>query len=125
MQNGLTTLPVLFGVYLRSSRSGPLHKPDAVEGGHYRAAFFAEPPDGTYIWLCRACFKRVRAQFGWHSPRNVRATNSHLTIVNARRRFGPKRKIVKSSSNDAARSIPSRRITAKLVRSTTEKSWSR
>ncbi len=48
-----------------------------------------------------------------------------LTMTNACRRFGPNRKTAKSSSNDAARSIPRRCITAKLVRSTKEKSWSR
>ena len=47
------------------------------------------------------------------------------TTVNAIRRFGPNRKIAKSSSKEAARSTPSRRMTAKLVRSTIEKSWSR
>jgi hypothetical protein len=30
----------------------------AVDGGHYR-------PDGTYVWVCRSCFKRVQTEFGW------------------------------------------------------------
>jgi hypothetical protein len=50
---------------------------------------------------------------------------SQRTTVKAWRRFGPKRKIAKSSSREAARSMPSLRITAKLVLSTIEKSWSR
>src|ERR1017187_4234430 len=50
---------------------------------------------------------------------------SQRRMVKARRRLGPKRKMAKSASKDAARSIPRRRITAKLVRSTIEKSWSR
>jgi hypothetical protein len=48
----------------------------------------------------------------------------HGRIVKARRRLGPNRKIAKSSSREAARSMPSRSMTAKLVRSTMEKSWS-
>lgn len=50
---------------------------------------------------------------------------SQRMIVNARRRLGPKRKTAKWSSREAARSMPSRHMTAKLVRSTMENSWSR
>src|SRR5258708_5453909 len=40
-------------------------KPGTIEGGHYRRAFHAERPDGTDVWVCRTCFKRVQATFGW------------------------------------------------------------
>ena len=43
----------------------PYDKPGPVEGGHYRHAFYAEAPDGTNIWVCRSCFKRVQKPFGW------------------------------------------------------------
>jgi len=43
----------------------PHDKPGPVEGGHYRHAYYAERPDGTDVWVCRTCFKRVQAAFGW------------------------------------------------------------
>ena len=38
---------------------------DLSERGCYRHAYYAEHPDGTYIWVCRTCFKRVHAEFGF------------------------------------------------------------
>ncbi len=43
----------------------PYDKPGPVEGGHYRHAFYAEDPDGTNIWVCRSCFKRIQPLAGW------------------------------------------------------------
>ncbi len=43
----------------------PHDKPGPVDGGHYRFAYYAERPDGTDLWVCRTCFKRVAAEFGW------------------------------------------------------------
>jgi hypothetical protein len=48
----------------------PYDKPGPVEGGHYRLAFYAENPDGTHIWVCRSCFKRIRAIANWKIQRN-------------------------------------------------------
>lgn len=49
----------------------PFDKPGTVEGGHYRYAFYAERADGTYVWICRSCFKRVREVFGWTLDREA------------------------------------------------------
>ena len=55
-----------------------------------------------------------------HCPRTI-----YRTTLKDWRRPEPKRNTEKCSSSDATSSTPSRRITAKLVRSTMEKSWSR
>jgi hypothetical protein len=35
------------------------------ERGCYRHAYYAERSKDVYIWVCRTCFKRVHAEFGW------------------------------------------------------------
>ena len=43
----------------------PHEKAAQAERGCYRHAYYAERPDRTYTWVCRTCFTRVRAEFGW------------------------------------------------------------
>jgi hypothetical protein len=43
----------------------PYDKPGPVSGGHYRHAFYAEDLDGTHIWVCRSCFKRISPIADW------------------------------------------------------------
>ena len=44
--------------------------------GCYRHAYYAEREDGTYLWVCRNCFKRFQKDFDWartgsrQGPRN-------------------------------------------------------
>jgi hypothetical protein len=33
--------------------------------GCYRHAYYAERADGPRIWVCKDCFERVQAEFGW------------------------------------------------------------
>ncbi len=35
------------------------------ERGCYRHAYYAEQKRDVYLWVCRNCFKRLRAEFGW------------------------------------------------------------
>jgi hypothetical protein len=56
-------------------------RPGPVEGGHYRHSFYAEDPDGTHIWVCRSCFKRIRTIANW----TIRRTRQLL----ARPRYRP------------------------------------
>jgi hypothetical protein len=38
---------------------------DPGERGCHRHAYYAERDPHVYIWVCRTCFKRVRAEFDW------------------------------------------------------------
>jgi len=74
-------------------------------------------------WLVRVLIDEALAVLRKNRAANLNTV--YLSIKNDSRRFGPKRNTAKSASRDATRSIPKRRITARLVRSTMEKSWSR
>jgi hypothetical protein len=41
------------------------------ERGCYRHAYYAEREKGVYIWVCRTCFKRVQAEFGWRTADQI------------------------------------------------------
>ena len=53
----------------------PYDKPGPVAGGHYRHAFYAGDSDGTHLWVCRTCFKRLAPQFGWTIQKSKCATS--------------------------------------------------
>ena len=36
----------------------------------YRHAYFAQHTDGTYTWVCRACFKRAQSELGFKREAN-------------------------------------------------------
>lgn len=42
----------------------PHEKDEHAKRGCFRHAFYAEDADGTYIWICRSCFKRVAREAG-------------------------------------------------------------
>jgi hypothetical protein len=55
----------------------PYDKPGLIEGGHYRHAYYAENPEGIFVWVCRSCFKRISPVAGWtRSRRNQKDTLS-------------------------------------------------
>jgi hypothetical protein len=43
----------------------PHDKRGLLEGGYYRHAFYAERPNGGYVWVCRNCFKKLQPLVGW------------------------------------------------------------
>jgi len=43
----------------------PEFKQSHEERGCYRHAYYTEEKPGVYLWVCRNCFKRLRAEFGW------------------------------------------------------------
>ena len=38
---------------------------DFDASGCYRHAYYSERNDGACIWVCKVCFDRVQAEFGW------------------------------------------------------------
>lgn len=43
----------------------PREKEEHLARGCYRNAYYAQGEADVYIWVCRTCFKRVAAEFGW------------------------------------------------------------
>jgi len=72
---------------------------------------------------CTVLFQHGKAKRGFRRRTHRKPRfSSYPTMTKAWRLLGPNRKTAKWSSREAARSIPNRNITAKLVRSTSEKS---
>jgi len=54
----------VFCLYLHDRELFPHEKQEHARRGCYRHAFYAEDSDGTYIWICRSCFKLLAPEAG-------------------------------------------------------------
>jgi hypothetical protein len=59
----------------------PHEREEHAKRGCYRHAFYAENPDGTYIWICRSCFKPIAPDAGLIRLRRLRPLASEPSKV--------------------------------------------
>ena len=52
-------------VFVITASAFPDWKQAHEERGCYRHAYYTEREKGVYLWVCRTCFKRLQAEFGW------------------------------------------------------------